>query len=198
MINLLPPQNVISIKYGRTNAVLRRWLLGIVTAIVGLILIIASGWFYIDRQSGSLKDNLADSTANLKSQNLEQVQKDAAEISADIKVINQVLRKELRFSALIQEIGKVMPDGTVLGSLSLSKVAGAIDLSASAKSYGSAAQIAVNLNDPANGIFSKVDIVSISCDSGGADYKCSATFKALFSPTASTKFLNVPSSGSEL
>ncbi|MEX1995254.1 MAG: hypothetical protein WD887_00550, partial [Candidatus Saccharimonadales bacterium] len=99
------------------------------------------------------------------------------------------------FSSLIQEIGKIMPNGTILGSLSLSKVNGAIDLSASAKSYSSATQIAVNLNDPKNGIFSKVDIVNISCDSGGGTYKCNATLKALFSPAARTKFLSVPSAG---
>ena len=84
-----------------------------------------------------------------------------------------------------------MPPGTVLNSLTLTTVKGSIDLSANAKDYGSAAQIGVNLSDPKNGLFEKVDIISINCASGQAAYNCNATFKALFSKSAQTKFLGV-------
>jgi hypothetical protein len=104
-----------------------------------------------------------------------------------------LLGTEIRFSDLIQAIGSDMPSGTVLGSLSLSKINGTIDLSASAKDYNSAAQIAVNLKDSKNNLFSKVDIVSVTCNSTVTQtYRCGATLKALFSATARTKFLSVP------
>ena len=64
---------------------------------------------------------------------------------------------------------------------------------ADARDYGAAAQIAVNLNDPNNGLFSKVDIENISCPNDPTkQYKCSGTFKALFNDSAQKKYLNVP------
>ncbi|MDB5160823.1 MAG: hypothetical protein JWO96_203, partial [Candidatus Saccharibacteria bacterium] len=65
--------------------------------------------------------------------------------------------------------------------------------SISARDYASATQVAVNLNDPANGLFSKVDIVNINCsDTTTTAYKCAATLKALFSQAAQKKYQSVP------
>jgi hypothetical protein len=120
-------------------------------------------------------------------------QKKAKDITNNIKTINQVLSREIRFSDLISHIGSVMPPGTVLSGLTLSKVDGALDLSATAKDYSSATQIAVNLSDPKNKIFDKVDIVSINCSSTvGSTYPCGASFRTLFSKTTQSQFLNVP------
>lgn len=193
MINLLPPSYANNIKYGRINVGLRRWAIAAVLAIAGLIVVMSFGWLYIDQQSKDLQKNVDDSKRQLEQQNLAKVKKDADEISGNIKIINQVLSQEIKFSSLIQDIGKVMPSGTVLGSLTLSKLAGAVDLSANAKDYTSAAQIAVNLNDPKNMLFDKVDIININCNSNAEDkeYKCSATLRALFSKSAQSRYLNV-------
>lgn len=193
MINLLPTDYANSIRFGRQNTVLRAWLLGMLAAISGLIMIIGGGWLYINRQSHSFQKNIDATNQQLKVQNLSQVQSDAKEITGDIKVINQVLSKEVRFSDLIQAIGNDMPPRTVLGTLSLTNVSGALDLTAGAKDYASAAQIAANLSDPKNGLFSKVDIIGVNCKSTtNPNYICSITLKALFSSTAKTKFLSVP------
>jgi Tfp pilus assembly protein PilN len=198
MINLLPSSYADSIRYGRQNTKLRNWLLGMGVAITGLILILAGGWLYINQQRTTFENNIKTTNQQLKAQNLAQAQKDAKEITGDIKVINKVLGTEVRFSDLIQAIGNDMPPGTVLGSLSLSnKVSGALDLSANAKDYASAAQVAVNLSQSKNDLFSKIDIVNVSCtNSTGLVYRCAATFRALFSKTAQTKFLSVPKAGS--
>ncbi len=198
MINLLPPNYAMQIRYGRRNANLRRWLLGMLVATTGLVVIIAGGWLYLDSQAKSLEHDNVSGQQELKAQNLTQVQKDATEISGDVKVINQVLSREIKFSALMQDIGKAMPPGTILGSLTLNKIDGAIDLSANAKDYTSAAQIAVNLSDSKNNLFSSVDIVSVNCSGGNTTYKCSANFKALFRNTAKSRYLNAtarPSGG---
>jgi Tfp pilus assembly protein PilN len=193
MINLLPPQYAMRIRFGRRNRILRTWIIGALLAMGGLLVIIAGGWLYLNQQSSNLRRNLDVTNSQLQAQNITKVQKDAAEITGDIKVINSLFSNEIRFSRLVQDIGRVMPPGTVLASLSLSKVNGAIDLSAGARDYASAAQIAVNLNDPANGLFSKVDIVSINCgNDSSTQYKCSGTFKALFSSAAQEKYLSVP------
>ncbi len=192
MINLLPPEHALRIRFGRQNSSLRQWIIGALAAIGGLLIILVGGWLYLHQQVGSLQASLDKTNAQLESQNLAKVQNDAKEITGDIKVINQVLGNEVHFSNLIQDIGKIMPDGTVLSSLSLSKIDGTLDLSASAKDSSSAAQIAVNLNDPSNGLFSKVDIVNISCANDASVYRCSGTFKALFSSSAKKKYQSVP------
>ena len=192
MINLIPATYADAIRYGRQNTVLRKWLFGGACAIAGLIIITLSGWVYLDEQAKNLQKNLNMTNQQLSTQNLAQVQKDAKEITGDIKVINKVLSQEVRFSELIQAIGSDMPPGTVLASLSLSnKVNGAIDLSASGKDYTSITQIPINLSDPNNQLFSKVDVVNVSCSTAATTaYKCTSTLRALFSKQAQTKFLN--------
>jgi Tfp pilus assembly protein PilN len=199
MINLLPPEHAASIRYGRQNTVLRKWLIGMAVAIVGLVMIVAGGWFYINRQSASLQKGINTTNQLLKTQNLSKVQADAKEISGDIRVINQVLRGEIRFSDLIQAIGQVIPKGAILSGLSISQVNGALDLSVNATNYATAAQVAANLSDPKNGIFSKVDVVNVACNPSGAStpgtpngYTCSLSLKALFGPDTKNKFLSVP------
>lgn len=193
MINLLPPDYAMRIKFGRRNSVLLTWIIGALIAIAGLLVVIVGGWIYLNQQSSQLQRSLDATNSQLQAQNITKVQKDATEISGDIKAIDMILGSEVRFSKIIQDIGHVMPTGTVLSTLSLSKIDGAIDLTADSKDYSSAAQIAVNLNDPANGLFSKIDIVNISCPNDPTkEYKCNATFKALFSATAQKKYLSVP------
>jgi Tfp pilus assembly protein PilN len=193
VINLLPPERADTIRYGRQNAVLRKWLVGLAAAIAVLLVVLVGGWIYIDRQSKSLQASINVTNQELKSQNLSKVQADAKQITGDIRIINQVLSSEVRFSDLIKAIGQDMPPGTVLGSLSLSKVSGAINLTASAKDFNSVAQIAANLSDPQNGLFSKVDVINTTCTSASTTpYSCTATLKALFSNSAKNKFLSVP------
>jgi Tfp pilus assembly protein PilN len=194
MINLLPPERSSQIKYGRRNTALRRWLVFIGLSIAGLIIILIAGSIYINGQSKNLNSQIADSQARLKAQNLTKVQKDAKEISGDIKVINQVLSGELSFSSLLQSIGNLMPQRAVLTSLSLtSNVRNSIDLQAATVDPPAAAQVAVNIGDPKQDFFSKVDIVNVTCDLKKLSvYKCQSTYRALFSKSAQKRFLNVP------
>lgn len=193
MINLIPVEYVDSLRHAHQGAIFRRWLAATLLATTGLALILGLGWVYIDQQNRNLERNLADINQQLQANDLAGIQEQARDITNNIKTINQVLSREIRFSALISQIGSVMPPGTVLSGLTLSKVDGAIDLSTSAKDYTSATQIAVNLGDPKNKIFDKVDIVKINCSSGGeSSYPCSGNFRALFSKSTRNMFLNVP------
>ena len=195
MINLLPPQRAAAIRYGRQNSTLRFWLLGAAGAVLGLVIILGSGWIYLDHQSRNLQKNINETNQQLQAENIDRVKADAKEITGDINVIDKVLGQEIHFSDLIQTIGSYMPPGAVLGSLSLrDQVSGALDLSANSIDYASAAQIAVNLSDQKDNLFSRVDIVNISCGSDPQKtYKCSATLRALFSQSAQTRFTGLAS-----
>ncbi len=197
MINLLPTDYGASLRFSHQSSILRRWLAAVLLASAGLVLIMAVGWVYIEQQNKNLSRNLSDVQRQLNAQDLAGTQKKAKDITTNIRTINQVLSREIRFSGLITQIGSVMPSGTVLSGLTLSKVDGAIDLSATARDYTSATQIAVNLSDPKNKIFDKVDIVNINCSpTSSSAYPCSATFRALFSKTTGSQFLNIPGGAS--
>jgi hypothetical protein len=195
MINLLPPQYLEVVQHSKTNDHLVRWILATLAAIGGLLIIMMSGWLYLDHQSKSLGGGISQGKQQLQQENLDGVRKDAEQISNDVKTINQVLGREVRFSELIQQIGKVMPPGSVLGGLTLTKVDGSVDLTASAKDYTTGAQIALNLSDPKNDLFSRADIVSLNCTSADTAYKCGVSLKALFSKNSQNKFINVPGTG---
>jgi hypothetical protein len=198
MINLLPADYVSSIRYARRNTVLRSWVVAAIAATGVLIIILASGWVYINQQAKTLQKHIDSTNQSLKDQNLSQTQSDVKEISGDITVINKILGQEVDFAKLMDSIGRDMPAGAALSSLSLSnKVNGALDLSANAVNYASAAQVAANLSDPQNQLFSKVDIVSINCDTSSTKaYKCQSIYRALFSPATQTKFMHVPETNS--
>ena len=194
MINLLPDEYKLHLRFGRLNVRLGRWLIFSASIIAGLLLILGVGWLYMDQQIKDLNRSIASTREQLKTQNLEQVKDQADEISQNIKVINQVLSREIRFSSLLQEIGQAMPPGAVLSSLTLSdKVSNAIDLNANTKNSSAAAQIAVNLSDPKNKLFTKVDIVNVNCSSIDKTYPCTATFRALFDKETFKRFLNAAS-----
>ncbi|HLG90811.1 MAG TPA: hypothetical protein VI336_01465 [Candidatus Saccharimonadales bacterium] len=192
MINLLPNDYKLGLRYGRLNIRLSQWL-GISTVIIaGLVLVLGVGWLYMGQQIKDLNRSIATTEGQLKTQDLEEVREQADEISQNIKVINKVLGREIRFSSLIQDIGKVMPPGAVLTTLTLSeKVTGAVDLNAGVTNSDTAAQIAVNLSDPKNNIFAKVDIVNVICSSEPVVYPCTATLRALFDKQTPERFLNV-------
>ncbi len=196
MINMLPGEYVNSIRHSKNNETTLRWMGAAIAATVLLVIILASGWLYLNHETKQLTSQIALGKNNLVAQNLEGVKKEASVISNDIKTINQVLGKEVRFSQLIQNIGQVMPPGTVLDGLTLTKADGSIDLAASSKDYKSGAQIALNLSDEQSGIFSRADIISLSCTSADTAYKCSIVLKALFSKESKNKFLNIPTPGS--
>ena len=71
----------------------------------------------------------------------------------------------------------------VRSHLALALLAG-LALTANATSYTTATQVQVNLADPSNKIFAKVDIENITCTQGGStdpQYPCTVQLRALFS-----------------
>jgi Tfp pilus assembly protein PilN len=158
------------------------------------LVVLGIGRIYINQQVNNLTNNVELSKSQLAAQNLTKVQKQADEITNNIRTINQVLGQEIRFSELIKTIGAVMPPGTVLSSLSLGKVNAGIDLSAQTVDHATAAQVAVNLSDPAKKIFDKVDIINVNCSTEKKAYPCDATYRALFNKNIPSQFLSVPAS----
>ena len=196
MINLLPHAMREDISYARRNALLLKWSSRLVVGIIGVALIVLGGTFYINQTSKTLSKRVTESGEQLKIQKLDETQKRVQDISGSLKLVVQVLGREILFSELLQEIGGAMPAGSSLASLSISKVEGGIDLNAVAKDFQTATQVQVNMQDKSNKIFDKADILNITCGSSpDANYPCQVSIRALFAKD--NPFLYIHKSGAK-
>lgn len=189
MINLLPPHIKRAYRYGRTNRHLVHWMIVCAVGILGSVIITAFGYLYMSQTASNYKSQIQTSNEQLSAQNLSAVQAKVNEISNNLGLAVNVLSKQIVFSGLLQKLAVLLPSETNLTGLSISQDQGGIDLSAAAKDYASATQIQVNLSDPNNGLFSKADIVSITC-TGSTAYPCTVQVRALFAPDNPYMFTN--------
>lgn len=197
MINLLPPDIKSDIAYARKNTVLIRWITAFVFVIIGVFFVVLVGQLYLNQSKKTYASQIDEGKTQLKEQKLEETQARAQEISDNVKLAVNVLSKQILFSKVVTQIGKVMPDGTVLTGLSINQLSGGIDLIARAKDYNTASQVQLNLQDPNNKIFEKADIVSTECNSTPTTdnlvettYPCRITVRALFAKNNSFLFID--------
>lgn len=192
MINLLPPNLKSDYKFGRLNRQLVHWIIALTLGIFGAALITGTGYIYFNSVARSYNNQIASTNQQLTTQNMPEVQKRVKDISNNLSLAVSVLSNQVVFSGLINHLATLMPQNTNLTGLSLSRTQGAIDISASAKDYASAAQIQVNLTSKNNQLFSKADIVSITCTAESAAYPCSITLRALLLPNNPYVFTSNP------
>jgi Tfp pilus assembly protein PilN len=163
MINLLPPDVKESYHYARRNTRLVHWVFAMGFAFVGLAVISAGGIWYLNQQAKEYTAQIGISEERLRQLNQPKVEKEVKDIGDSLKLAVDVLSKEVLFSKLLKQIAVATPDGTLLSNLTISQIQGALDITALARDYSAATQLQVNLADPKNRIFSKADIVGISC-----------------------------------
>ena len=203
MINLIPPDLKNATIYARRNTILWHWCLALLFSIVGIIGVVGVGYMYLQNSANSLTAGVQKGNDALKTQKLDETQKQVQDISNSLKLVDQVLQREVLFSKLLAQIGSVLPNGSVLTNLSINKLQGSLDLQTAATDYNTATQIQLNLEDPQNKIFDKADILSIQCNSpssgvqtSDSQYPCTVQIRAQFaknnsfsviSPTTASK-----------
>jgi hypothetical protein len=195
MINLLPPEAKQSIAYARRNTQLARWVILVMSSFGGIAIVVVFGLLYMSQSISANQHQIADTQAQLKVQKLEETQKRVQDISSSLKLVLQVLSKEVLFSQLLKQTGAAMPPNTALMNLSINKLQGGLDLQARAADDQAATQIQVNLEDPANKIFSKADIINIQCKGDATTpldikYPCVVTIRAQFAQNNPFLFIN--------
>lgn len=190
MINLLPPGVKAEVAYARRNNGLLRYCFFMLVVMAGIVAITGFGVLYMQNSKNAYEDQVDRTAQSLKAQNLDSVQKQAEEMSGNIKLATGVLSRQILFSKLLRQIGASMPADTSLSDLKIIKGDLGITLTAVATNYNSASQVQVNLSDPANKIFTKADLVSISCESNNKIYPCTVVIRALFGDDSSYKFIN--------
>lgn len=200
MINLLPQELKQNYKYARYNHQLVRWSLAFLLAIVGVAAITGVGLLLMNSSINSYRTKVADMQSHLASQNVNGVARQVSDISNNLKLMVDVLSKEILFSKLLEQLGSITPSNVLLTGLSISQSDSAIDITAETTDYNAATQLQVNLADPANKVFSKADLVNISCATGTtivADptYPCTVTVRAQFTQDNPYLFINASGQG---
>lgn len=194
MINLLPPSLKQEYRFARRNAGLRRAVVFFGLGIVGLALISAVGVWYLDQSGKAYTAQAALSEARLREQKQDVIDKTVVDISSSLRLAVQVLSKEVLFSQLLTQLAIITPSKAVLSGISISQLSGGIDIVAKTTDYDAATQLQVNLADANNKIFSKADLIGITCitdDTAEAPrYPCTATIRAQFAPDNPFLFIN--------
>lgn len=193
MINLLPPETKNGYLYARRNVLLRRWLLALIIALIGLGLIGTYGLVTMQQSTARYSQQIAAKERNLQNKKYAETQEQIKDISSSFKLAVKVLGQEVLFSQLLKQIAATIPANANLTSLNISQTTGGIDISAVAKDYATATQMQVNLADPNNKIFNKADIVSINCkpaETSRSEYPCTVEIRALFAPNNPFLFIN--------
>lgn len=192
MINLLPPEIKEQYIYARRNTLIRRWSTAVLIGIIGIVIVVFGGHLYIGQSIDAYQEQVQQTNDRLASQKLEETQKKVQNLSSTLRLVIQVLSREVLFSKLLKQVGSAMPPGSALQSLSINKLEGGLDLQAVASDYQTGTQVQVNLQDPANKIFDKADILSINCTGGEASdprYPCQINIRALFAKDNSFTFV---------
>lgn len=193
MINLLPPDIKNGYLYARRNVQLRRWVIICLVALVGLAGLVTYGLVTLHQSTDTYNNKIAAANDLFKQEKFSQTQAEVRDESNSFKLAVKVLSQEVLFSELIKQITATIPAGANLTGLDINQTQGGIDISANATDYRTATQVQVNLADPANKIFSKADIVNITCTTSGAtdpNYPCLITIRALFAENNPFLFIN--------
>ena len=173
--------------------VLRKWVVAFLVAFVGLGALATYGLLTMQQSTSQYNDQIAATEKKFKEEDSTATQQRVKDISNNFKLAVKVLSQEVLFSKLIQQIAITIPYNADLTGLNINQVKGGIDISADAIDYRTATQVQVNLSDPNNKIFSKADIVSITCDNSGnsgSAYPCTVNIRALFAPNNPFLFIN--------
>lgn len=196
-INLLPPETKRAYHYALLNQKLLTWVSALGLGLAGLGIIGTYGWISLHRSSVSVNHQVITIENKLAANHLTKVESKIQTISSDFTLVVKVLSQEVLFSKLLSQMAAAMPNGANLTSLDITTTSqgSGLDISAEATNYTTATQVQVNLSDPANGIFSKADLISINCSvqSGSnqsSAYPCSVQLRAQFAPNNQFLFIN--------
>ncbi len=194
MLNLLPTDAKDNIVYARRNTRLRRWTIALFFSIVGIFGIVGLSYLYLQQSINTYASEVQKGTDNLKSQKLDETQKQVQDLTNSLKLVDQVLQREVLFSKLLLQIGSALPNGSVLTNLSINKVEGGLDLQAAATDFQTATQVQINLKDPQNKIFEKADLINTQCatltsPTANTSYPCTVQLRTLFAKNNSFSVL---------
>jgi len=118
MINLLPPDQKEQIRYAKLNRLAMRYVRVVIAVIVVLGVIFGGAFYELDRQTSDVTKDVSEKQATIAALNKTFTPK-AKDASDRLTAIKYVQATQTRFSALIADIAKVIPNGVSIDSINL-------------------------------------------------------------------------------
>ena len=181
MINLLPPDYKKQLTAARSNSLLVRYNILLASVLVVLALAIGALYGVFITTKTVADQTIADNEA--KAAQYQSVAKEATEFRKNLTEARAILDSQVSYSRVMLEIGRTLPDGVVLSSLSLDAATFGtpVTLQAQARDINSAVALKTAFQN--SDLFSNVSFSSIN--EGGADqYNYNVTINVTINKTA--------------
>lgn len=193
MINLLPPDHKRALVYARRNTRLRTGAVGLSIGLVLLLLVAAGGLLILRQEVHSYDNNTASIESELSRKGETSTIKRMNNISNTLNLVVTVLSGQVLFADLFQQVGTIMPNGSILQNLSLTgDMTTGVDLQIGSVDYNTGTQALVNFQDKNNKIFEKADLISLTCADPATSegpYYCTGNIRATFQKESQFSFL---------
>lgn len=169
MINLMPDQAKADIRAARVNVVLVRYIIIVILAFAFLLLLLF-GTYVILTQTKTSAQELIDASA-AKNQAYTSTVQQLNSLNISLNKAKSVVSQEIDYSTVLTNIGRQMPAGTVLDTLSLS-AASFNGTPTTLRAYAKTQEDGVALREQfqKSAYFSKVTLDSFSGTGGATDY----------------------------
>lgn len=164
MINLLPPEIKEQVRFSKRNVVLRRY--AILTTFVAAVLLgtLLGAHVFADRQIANLEDGLEEKRMELVE--YEELESQVGSLDSRLNTISRLYDQQTRFSALLEDLADVLPDGAFINSIVLTGEADQpVQITVSTASFTQAGTINGALSSSER--IESVDIQSINASEGG-------------------------------
>ena len=139
MINLLPPSAKEDKAYAKLNTQLLRYVWLLVFLIIILGVIFGGTEVYLARQRQSYSKTLTAKQAQIAT--FSSLEAQAKSANARLKAFKVLVGSQTRFSDLLADLANHTPQGVFINSITLSGTKAAVQISATANSYQSAASL---------------------------------------------------------
>lgn len=164
MINLLPPEIKEQIQFSKRNVILRRYAILTTLVAVALLSTLWAAHVFADRQITELEDGLEQKSMELAE--YQELEDQVRKLDSRLNTISRLYDQQTRFSALLEDLAAVLPDGAFINSIVLTGEADQpVQISVSTASFAQAGTINGALSSSER--IESVDIQSISASDGG-------------------------------
>ena len=138
MISLLPPEQKEQLRYAKLNRLVLRYLQVLVTVTVVLGGVFAGSFYLLGLQTAQVVSDVSTKQATIAGLNSSFTPK-AREASDRLNAIKYVQSTQTRFSGVVADIAKVVPQGVSIDSLTLTgSDATPVQIAVTAQSYAAA------------------------------------------------------------
>ena len=180
MINLIPTKVKKNIKFAKYNVLSVKYITLVLTLIAIMVGLLIYSKSTLTNTQSNLKRSVEENQA--RAAKLKSVNDDAKELSDTIKTIGNIFNQEVRFSELLKEIGAILPAGTTLSSLILSRDAtNPVRLSVKLDTAEKAGVLQQNIIE--SKLFVGADIINVTDSTlDNSIYKFSGDLQAYYDP----------------